>query len=225
MRAPLLYVAASMILTSLATLGQTSSTEASFSVSVRTGLSFSNSTNWNFRVISASAIDDLMRPGPAVSLGLDYGPFLSLAGLDLRISAETGYGSSAPHSLVSQYSSIEGGIEQVPVILSLILSEDARFSPFVQIGCGVCRTDYRYFYTVYGQPLASYRVRFHIWQFAWSGGAGLKYQLTRTFAAILMVGATFTLADLEQSQRPNLPDGLPGPVGLISTCVGITVDL
>jgi opacity protein-like surface antigen len=105
---------------------------------------------------------------------------------------------------------MEGGIQRMPVMLWAKIISDRRLSPFLQVGAGMAKTDYRENASARSGPT----IRFHEWHFSWGLGGGMNYQVGSAIAVELFVEDWVTEKDILGVNSRGRTDGIFGRNGM-----------
>ena len=186
-------------------VGQEKSLDAHFSVTTALGGGWSGVKRWTFQSCDCA----LVKPGIGVGLGLEYGPVLQLEGALLIPSIEISFAEeSASRSFPT--GSIEGGRQRMPIMVWAKIISNQRLSPFLRVGAGIEKTDYRESSLARWGPT----IRFHQWQFSWGLGGGLNYQVGSAIALELFVDDWVTEEDILAVNSFGDTDGIFGRSGM-----------
>lgn len=162
----------------------------------------------------------------AVSGGLMYGPVISALGSDVNISLEIGYGSIktdesdiilqlpfSPH--YGQRYLAEMEIQRIPVMFWVTMISTTKLSPFIRVGAGMSKSDFRESYSFPEGPSFS----FNRWAFTWGIGGGLNLNVSPTYSVGVFLDDWITSQDLLETLSSGIQNGLEAPFKL--TIIGI----
>ena len=147
--------------------------QPTLSVIIDGGIGWNGPARWDF----PRGGDAPIVPGPSLGLGLQYGPIMQFFGTQVISSFEVGY---AEQKAVRSSSSGETvyGVQRFPVLGGLTVIAETRLSPFIKIGAGAAKTDFRELLPQHNIT----NIRFHEWRFAWSFGSGINYAVDSTLS-------------------------------------------
>lgn len=176
-----------------------------FSIIGAVGAGWDGGRKWTFESYDYAPIT----PGMSFSVGLEYGPLVRLAGALVAPSVELSFGEerasqSFPAGLVT------GGIQRMPIMLWVRVMSETELSPFLRIGAGVAKTDFR-------EDASSRRgatIRFHEWHFSWGFGGGLNYQIADRISTELFIDVWESEADILGPNSRGRQDGIFDRYGL-----------
>ena len=155
-----------------------------FSIVAAGGLSWSGSSSIPFYPYFLGTYFAQVHPGPSFSAGMQYGPLYSIAGTELFVSAELGFGQEAGRAQFgSEYN--EARVQRFPTLLWLKAKSTTALSPFLRAGIGAARTDLRE--TASLTTGIETPISIHRWTFIWGVGGGLNYQFSSKIQLELFV--------------------------------------
>jgi hypothetical protein len=192
--------------------GQGRETEGHYSVHTYLAGAWDGRTRWEFNTIGQGRAP--LRPGLGVGLGFEYGPIIRLHGALMSSSIEVAYGQEYS-DIGNSSGTIEAGIQRLPIMLWVRIISETDLSPFLCLGAGAARTDFREIASYVGGP----NIRFHKWHFSWGIGGGLNYQIDRTIGIELFLDAWMSEGDIIDRSSTGYEDGVYGPLGV--SVVGI----
>jgi hypothetical protein len=177
---------------------------------------------WGFSIINLSGklLTAPIRPGVGFGIGLEYGPIVRLQGALLIPSIEVSYGQERAE-LNFERGTIEAGIQRLPILLWVKIISESNLSPFLRLGAGIAKTDYR----EVGYHDRGPNIRFHEWHFAWAFGTGLNYQLSRTIAGEFFFEDWISEQNIVGLNSIGYEDGLYGRFGILALGLRAIVSL
>lgn len=136
----------------------------------------------------------------------------------MSTSLEVGYGQVGitDHSLGTGKADMVQ--QRLPVMLWGTLETKNDLSPYLRIGSGISKTDFREIYTNTYVP----SIRFHRWNFCWGIGAGLRYRYSEIFDIALFVDTWITEDKILEQNRWGDEIGTPGPESLVPAGLRVT---
>lgn len=213
-----IIVAILILLVSGQVLSQSLNDKPQLSFILQGGLLFPGIDAWYFY---NDLVSTPTTPEIATGIGMQYGPLVSMEGVDLSSSLEIAFGQlgTVDHSVGAK--SAEMVIQRLPVILWFALEAETRLSPFVRVGAGICKTDIREIYTNTYYP----SIRFHSWNFTWGYGTGLRYRCSSTLAVAIFIDNWITGGTIAQQNRWGRGVGFYAPYSDSPAGLSITVYL
>jgi opacity protein-like surface antigen len=190
--------------------------EARFSLVVHGGLFFPGYTGWKFYNMDYAPT----RSEGMISIGVQYGAIARVRGTLLNLSLDVGYGQIGAVKQ-KQLNNAEMMIQRLPIIMWYTVETENIISPYVEIGSGVCRTDFRELYTNPHYP----SVRFHHWNFCWGYAAGLRYRCSDKFDIALSVRHWVTEEKITEQNSWGDNAGINGPYGDSPAGLCVTIHL
>ena len=144
-------------------------------------------------------------PGVGLGFGAELGPLYMVQGTMLYSSIEASFGQE---SAVYQFPGghIDGGMQRLPIIISAKLISKSQLSPFLKLGLGYAKTDFREIST-YSD---GHNIRFHKWHPVSEIGGGLNYQVSQSTAFEIFVDSWFYGGDLYGRDNYGMRIGLIG---------------
>ncbi len=106
-------------------------------------------------------------------------------------SAEIAYGEENALKRYSTFS-VDAGIQRVPIMLWVKFVSESDLSPFLRMGIGGAKTDYR----MIADNFARINVRFHQWQFCTALSGGFNYTINRSFSMEIFIDDVITFSEM-----------------------------
>lgn len=157
-------------------LAQPQVEQAYFAVGLTGGVSVTY-LNWFFKEEGSDGkrAEGKMYPGASFTADVSYGPFAHFQGSELWTSLSLGYAETKTEEvqLWGNLFTGQAGIQRYVIMAWIQLTTDNSMSPFVKLGIGAAKTDFRELYTMSWAR----NIRFHRWNFASGGEAGVTYRL------------------------------------------------
>lgn len=171
--------------------------------------------------LSGKRVEGRMYPGASFTVEVFYGPLVCSHGSEVWTSLSLGYSETQTENVrISPSGMLVGsaGIQRLAVVGWLILTTDNVLSPYIKVGMGTARTDFRESYSL----TWARNIRFHQWNIAYGAEGGVTYRLLPNVdLSALLVNWWTTKKILDKI--PNYEgerNGINGPFGIWTLGIG-----
>lgn len=145
------------------------------SLKIRTGLTFSGISSYNFHFITSKSGSSFytVYPGYLIGMGIEYESIINFYSASLGIALEMSYGKATTGFIDFVNDETKFETTSLPVLAWIIFKTEGKIVPFLKIGIGGENSTF----SEVRKNNAEYDINLNDWFFSWGIGAGIDFNL------------------------------------------------